>query len=494
MKKYIYIIIALASVMLLSACNEWLEATSSTKIPADKLYETRGGFCDGLSGIYIQMGDSHIYGGGSTFLNVDLTSVPYKYEYSQVNKALQDHQYNHIRVKTYILQIWTYYYNVIANINLTLSEMEKHRAVITTEEEYNLFTGELYGLRAYIHLDLMRLFGIGDISGENAAKKTIPYVLDFDKEPTAQKTYLETCLLIQADIDKALECLKNSDPVAGVISEATYNSINQDGFWTNRKKHLNYYSVLALQARLQQWMGDTEGAAETAQEVIDGAFTSGLVSWVDPEALLTETNWSNKDLTFSCEQLFSLEITSLYEQASVLFSNSVTTTASYVFSDSYIDDILYVRMDPKTGSLAGAEDVRGPSLLLNYTVNGYQSLKLSSYEGPYKNIFPMMRISEMYYMIAENKIAQKNNAAALKTLDEVRRHRGISEELVETADADDELMREYYKEFLNEGQLIFWLKHKNVQQSLNPSFTVKGTDLTFPYPDEEINYGRVQEL
>jgi len=55
-------------------------------------------------------------------------------------------------------------------------------------------------------------------------------------------------------------------------------------------------------------------------------------------------------------------------------------------------------------------------------------------------------------------------------------------------------MREYYKEFLNEGQLIFWLKHKNVQQSLNPSFTVKGTDLTFPYPDEEINYGRVQEL
>ena len=107
---------------------------------------------------------------------------------------------------------------------------------------------------------------------------------------------------------------------------------------------------------------------------------------------------------------------------------------------------------------------------------------------------PMIKIAEMYYILAENYISLDQNTTALQMLDVVRKNRGVGNDFPVTANAENELMKEYYREFLCEGQLFYYMKHKKVEHSLYSLFDVNYKNLIYPYPDEEINYGRKQEL
>jgi hypothetical protein len=502
MKKiFTFIIVLSAGMIAMTSCSKWLEATSSTEIPADKLFETRGGFCDALTGIYIDMGgasqvDEGGYAQDYTWKVIERASYPYMMQSANEYKLWQTHQYNSTYPKLAFGSMWVNHYNCIANINIALRELENNPGAINSKVEYNLFKGELFGLRAYLHFDLLRVFGLGNWDGANASKMTVPYVTSYSKEPTPQKTYAQTAELLMADIDSALVCLKQ-DPVTGNAPENFETTVNQDGFWNNRTKHLNYYAVEALKARLLQWENKYSDAAAVAQDVIDNSLSKGVVSWVDAEKILTETSDDDKDWIFSTEHLFSLEITGLYGYLYDAFFSANISSSGTRLSQAFVDDSLFVRVDPVTGSVAGAEDLRGPALQLKYSSMGYMVYKFygsSSYASAYRNRMPLMKISEMYYIIAENYIHQGNNKAALAELDMVRKHRAINDEFPSTANAAVELNKEYYREFIGEGQLFYWLKHTDAQSSLSPEFDVKASDLIFPYPDDETEYGRNQEL
>lgn len=491
MKKILFAIATVIAASIVSSCEKWLEATSSTTIPVYRLMETRGGFCDALSGIYILMGDSYQYGGHMSFDFVDKVAYPYAYSLSANEKALQTHNYDNTSVKGSITKLWRTNYNVIANINLELEYLESKKSILSSELEYMLFKGELLGLRAFTHFNIMRAFGLGNVQGENSTKLTIPYVTVYSKEPVAQKSYAQTIELIQKDLDEALSCLEEADPLAGKISDEDFWQMNQDNFWSTRKKHFNYFAALATQARLYQWEGELEKAALTAQTVIDA--TTDFTEWVNPSDFVQE-QVEGRDYAFSSEHIFSLEISEmLAKMGSMLIST--TGNDSYNIPEDFVNDILYPRIDPQTGSFAGAEDIRGPLVTLQYDRHNYKCYKLlprlvSNTSG----LFPILKISEMYYIVAENLIEEGKNEEALRIMDEVRRHRGISDTFVPDAvNAADELMKEYYREFIAEGQIIYWLKHKEVTASLSPSFTLSAKDLVIPYPQEEIDYGRVQE-
>ena len=130
------------------------------------------------------------------------------------------------------------------------------------------------------------MFGIPDWTGANASKLTIPYVTVYSKEPVQQKSYAATEELLMKDIESSLELLGDVDPVKGEVSDDFETTINDNGFWSKRTTHLNYYAVKALAARVYQWNNDTETAARYAGEVIDEAFANSVVSWVDPEEIL----------------------------------------------------------------------------------------------------------------------------------------------------------------------------------------------------------------
>ena len=59
--KYLLTIL-LGATMLLSSCKKWLDVQPRTRVTLNTLYSTEDGFIDALTGIYIQMKSSSLYG------------------------------------------------------------------------------------------------------------------------------------------------------------------------------------------------------------------------------------------------------------------------------------------------------------------------------------------------------------------------------------------------------------------------------------------------
>ena len=495
MKKIIikYLLPVLLAATTVS-CNEWLNVTSSSELQADKLFETRAGFHEALTGVYMSMGGSTTYGGSYMWSVNNYAAYPYITNIQLAVSEVQKHKYTLEKIKFVFDGMWFSGYNVIANINIILRELDARRNVIESDIEYKLIKGELLALRAYLHFDLMRMFGVNDWSGENASKLTVPYITEYTAEVTPQLSYAETEKLLFKDLDEALKILKETDPIVAELGESFESTLNSDGYWNNRSKHMNYYATVALAARIYQWKHDYETAATYAQEVIDGAFTSSFVSWIDADAIIKESSDDLRDWIFSTEHVFSLEVTDLYSALRLTFF-SLDRNALYI--DEAFVNLLFPTSDAQTGSLAGVEDIRGTAMQLKYTNLGYALYKYygsSTYSAAYRNRIPMTRISEMYYIVAEYFISKGENAEALKQLDIVREHRGITSEFSSEVNAADELTKEYYREFVGEDKLFYYLKHINAEKSLSETFELTANSLIYPYPDDEINYGRKQEL
>lgn len=486
-----------AGILLCSSCEDWLKATSISRIPADDMFGSRTGFHEALSGVYIAMGDLTCYGGYDFWYLNNITAYPYQSSNLPEFKELQDHEYSSVRIKSLIEAMWAGNYNVIANINMILRALDERRDVVTSDLEYNLIKGELLALRAYIHFDLMRMFGVNDWSGENAAKLTVPYVTEYSAVAVEQKSYEKTAKLLSGDIEEALSCLQASDPVLGELPKDFDSGLNVDGYWSNRAKHMNYYAALALAAKVYQWTKDYPSALECAGKVAEGAFAGGLVSWVNAEALLHAETDDNLDWIYSTEHIFSLEVTGLYDRLSPYFFPAQSVGGFCLLIDEAFVRQLFPMVDYTSASPAGAEDIRGTALQLKYSASGYSLNKYygsTYYYSGYRNRIPMLRISEMYYIMAEAMMMSGKNAEARAYIDEVRSHRGITSSLPQDSDVSDVLLEEYHREFVGEDKLFYYLKHINARRSLSVSFALKADNLIYPYPDAELDYGRKQEL
>ena len=498
MKRAIYLLSAIASVAILTqSCDKWLEASSSSQVSDKKMFSTRNGFHEAVSGVYIAMGSSDCYGRNYTFYINELVGVNYSSIVVNEYENWQEHTYTNSTAMAYINSMWQSGYYIIANANKILDELDKRRNVITDDTEYNLIKGEMLAIRAYVHFDLMKMFGLSSWTGDNAGKKTIPYVTSYTSDVTPQRTYAQTLELLQKDIDEALVCLEQ-DPVTGNAPENFNENINTDGFWSNRTRHLNYYAVKALAARVALWADDYDKAAEYAQEVIDTALDGRkVVEWIDADAQLKYNSNDSRDWTFSCEHLFSLEVTDLY-----------SLTSDYCFGGNNkmflqqddVENVLFQRSDGEE-DYDGAEDIRGYALLLKYGGGGYNSYKFySSSSAAYKNRIPMIRISEMYYILALKAYIDEDYTAMQNYLFAVMKHRGYTSELVPKGMgltwANVELTNEITREFIGEGQLFYWDKifcRLDISSVILFALNLNDATLIYPYPTSETSYGHIQE-
>lgn len=492
MKKFLIIAALILSVC---SCSEWLEATSSTQYKVDEIYSSREGFHDALSGVYINMGNTSLYGMDVTWKVNDLVCYPYNTFTTQSFSDLQQHNYSSTYARSVMEPIWQAFYNVIANINIILENIDSRKEVFATESEYNWVKGELLGLRAYLHFDLLRLYGL-PWSDDMQDKLTIPYVTVYGKDVTPQKSYRETFEMLLGDLNQAIALLAD-DPITGVYPNNFATTINSEGYWSNRTKHLNLYAAKMLLARVYAWKGDLDSAASLATEIIKAATSTKAVSFINPEEVVASSlQESQRDWVFSTEHIFTLEVTGLYNYTmGYLIPGSGNSSGGYYINLDAIDGYLY---NTSSGdNLAAMEDIRGKAFLLQYSGNAYICYKLyGSASSTYRNMMPMMKLPELYYMIAESAIKKGDDTKAREALDVVRHYRGITEDLPETAVLQRTLTDEYIKEFINEGQLFYYLK-RNLSTGISttdyklPGLAAK--DLIYPYPEDEVNYGRVQE-
>jgi hypothetical protein len=488
MKKNIKnLAIVFLMILSFSSCEDWLDVTTSAEINADDQFQTEQGFKDALIGAYIGMTAPELYARDMTYNIVDLLSQQYETlptlaQFDQV----QRYEYQNVFASNQIDNLWAKNYNVIANINAALGYMESKEDVLNPIN-YKLIKGELLGLRAFLHFDLMRLYNLGGLANRpnGDGKLAIPYVTKYTKNLTSQKSYSETFQLMEKDINESIDLLSIVDPIYQETSRPAsyYDQVNRDGFFNKREQRMNYYAVKALQARVMIWQGTTD-KLQTAQIAAEEVISKSQ------KMLINSGNYPiTSDPILYPEILFALDVNAL-ENINQRFLNGDGNTAydALLISTSKADEVYET-----SNANIGIADIRY-NTLLNSQTQGFISIKLKQENGLQNpNKIPLIKVPEMYYIAAESYI-DSNLLKAIEYINKVRVSRGIIQNIPDTAskqDVEKELFKEYRKEFVGEGQLFFYYKRtaRTSIPGLSQNTIVGDKIYVLPFPDSEIFFG-----
>lgn len=463
---------ALAAMLTLSlsACNDWLSVQPQQQVEDTELLSSQSGYKEALAGVYSSMVNANTYAKELTFGTMSILAQEWD-NFPTTYQDMDKYDYEATAPTGTIAAIWETSYNSIANANNILKHIDEAQGLFTGDN-YAIIKGETLGLRAFIHFDLLRCFGVG--WAVNPDQPAIPYVTDFTYRVFPQLTVRQVIEKINSDLAEA-EKLLAVDPI---LTGRTVTELDDAGYLMNRTVHFNYYAVKALQARVAMWVGDYPAAALAAQEIMD----SERFSWTAQELMSNGTDTSMAD-----EQIFALNNVNLSTLADTYFNDernstsfSITRANHFSIYDNETTDLRYLFL-----FLSGET---GESIDNRYCAKFNQS---SSSDLWYINKMPMMRIGEMQLILAE--CANQAGGTGMEEINALREARNVP--VLEEAPENfyDYLIREYRRELIGEGQLFFLLKRLDRQY-------IPGTDIdardskayTFPLPKSETESAECQ--
>lgn len=499
MKKIYSIFVVSIAAVLMTSCNDYLNVKPTNQLDESELFKTENGYEDALTGVYSNMAGTSLYGRELTWRTIDLLGGYYYGPLYSTNSEISNYRYKHKdtdRSETVIGlvdDIWNNMYTQIANLNAILSTIDDNRGVFTSTDHYNIIKGEALGLRAFLHFDLLRMYGPAYSVGKDSA--CIPYVDALSTKVTPLYTVDAALKRIIEDLVAAKTLLANDPMHLGTTPDAVLAPTPTDAnyakyvaIWHNRRFCFNYYAAIATLARAYLWKGDKENALIFAKEVIDDQ--DERFPWVSSSNLTTIGGTSaNQDRTFATEHIFAMNEVNLENyidgysyngESDVLSSNNglpMYGADSNIFQNN-TSDPRYQYLLKTIGYYP-------------YSTKYYQNTSVLKI---FQQRLPLIRVSEMYYIAAE---CEPITADGVTWLDVVRSHRGLSATpLSKTMNAEqlqEEIQKEYRKEFVGEGQLWFYYKRRMATQIPNGydySYSFPGADYyTFDRPDDEDTYG-----
>jgi hypothetical protein len=496
MKTHKITILFLAATLTFSSCSKWLDVTPPSQIREEDQFSTVEGFQQALIGCYIGMTNTSLYGKTLTWSTIELMAGQYVQPLSLASDYnMSVYNYKYTTSITTINNIWLKAYTVIANANNALKYIELKKDILDNIN-YKIIKGELLAIRAFMHFDLMRIYGYGNLANRNdiTSKYAVPYVTTLSKDMTPQLNYSQTFGLIIKDLTDAMALLENEDPVTKVHPDTYYDNVNSEGFYDNRQQRFNYYATALLLARVYLWEGSSSSLSKAlplANKVISDAESREIISW-------TTSTSVTSDIIMKSEHLMSLNTQNLSQITPIFFLVQILATdynALYVSSDR-----LYSVYEAEG---VGNTDFRFTKQFIGNTaiVNGktsYTPLKYyGTYSGKMSNDFiPLLRIPEAYYIAAECLLKQSSPDVngALNLLNTVRAKRGITVNLsgLNASSAMNEVIKEYLKEYYSEGYAFFLYKRLGITTIPNYSKTAGDDVYVLPYPETEIQMGRTQ--
>jgi hypothetical protein len=468
--KYIYkIIIPLFFIAASAGCKKWLDVSPKTQIREGELLTSEQGFEDALTGVYLKLGSRSLYGQNLTMGFLDVLGQYYSVSTSSNStfKQAASFDYADAGVKGAIAGIWTDAYASIANLDNLLAQIDNKRGLFA-ESNFESVKGQALALRAFIHFDLLRLFGSAPVV--NSEKKSIPYLTSFGVSVYPLLTVnqvMDSCL---KDLSAAGELLSNNKTVS-IRSNPNPSSNN-----------MNYWAVKGLEARIYLYRGDKLKAKTAAMEVINNQTLFPFVKAAEAAATI------NRDRLYATEHLFALNVYNLKTYTEEYTKTNVVNGMPLLYTTTTNTKNLY-----ETSS-GGSSDIRFNYDFYQYG-SGYSSSKYwqddiaqSSYYQYLINTVPLIRLSEMYYIAAE---CSDDPAEGVGYLNTVRANRGLSnlDPAISADNLQTEILKEYKKEFYAEGQLFYYFKRLN-KAKIDGS-TVNATDVyVLPLPEDEIEFGK----
>ena len=194
------IVLCLSIMFVFTSCENWLDVEPKTEIEVGTMFETEQGFKDALFGCYTLLSDADLYGAQMTCTFMDVLGQQYTLlgtTSSSYNNASR-YIYTDDNCEAIIDGIWLGLYNTIANVNALIEGLEMQKDNLDPMF-YALTKAEGYALRAFIYLDLVRLFTWGNLPArpeklqEYAASLGADCAFFIDSEP-AFATGIGSCL------------------------------------------------------------------------------------------------------------------------------------------------------------------------------------------------------------------------------------------------------------------------------------------------------------
>nr|WP_306448099.1 RagB/SusD family nutrient uptake outer membrane protein [Odoribacter splanchnicus] len=468
--------------LMCTACNDWLDVQPSDRIAEKRVFSQVSGFWGALNGVYTELLSPNLYGGFMTTLGVEIMAQRYNVTTNHTTfYDLANQNYNADVAKSQLQNYWNEAYKQILDCNNLLKNAEERRGEVLNDKQYSLIKAEAKALRAFLHFDLLRMFGP---MTANLDAEAIPYRETTTMTTSALMSGNDVIQKILKDLTEAEDILIEWDPVVneGMLMSANDNDHDNDGnIYRFRGLRMNYYAVVALKARVYLWANMRTEALQYAKKIIENPNADDLYPAITRAAA---TDYSNPDRSFSSEVLFSL----LYEKKEDLYNtyfNSSNASSSNklipfnqrvdnLFGDDRLTDYRYNWWEASNG-------IGETNLLMNVRLR-----EISNTDLVYGKLMPLIRVSEMYLIAAECA----TDELKYDYLNAHRLRRGNQVEVAE--ELESELAKEYSKEFLCEGQLWFFYKRTNaarIQAGGSNSFLNMSSYYYIPnLPDSEIKY------
>ncbi len=408
------------------------------------------------------------------------------YYYSKLNrkgyyyKYARKYEYDNSEVKGTLEAIWQRGYKSIANCNNLLQNIktEDVSSFAGGEIEKNMIEGEALALRAFMHFDMLRLFAPAPINDDG--NLYIPYCNIYPsilKAPETVNSCLEKTI---NDLLKAKELVASFDTIPEHILwlktdyriEAANNQgykMPDDLFYAYRGFRMNYYAITAILARVYSYAGDLENAYKQAEEVCDAEDSDGF------------------KLFDFCRDFSTAK---LYDGVVFALSNKKLIEN---FETYHTGDNKTLSID-MTGIFDGEEgDVRctfireeGSGRSKTYISEKYLESDDHSFIGNINaELIPIIRRSELCYIMGEYLYSIGKTKDAIDKLKEVRIARKVPNDLPESVNNMDdykrELLRDAKRDFIGEGQMFYMYKKYNVM----PYKYMETGDFVLPIPDSE---------
>ena len=487
--KYVFVLLVMCT-----GCSDFLNVTPKDKQTQEQLFSTRSGFYAAVNGVYNQLATSSLYGRNLSYETIELMGLRYApvSTSGSLISAAAKWDYENDYMKSALTAIWSTAFSTILNCNVILDNIDKQQGILP-EREAILMRGEMLALRAFLHFDMLRLFG--PIYKLNAKAKSIPYneSVKISNLPLLPADSVIFHKIIR-DLNQAEQCLKE-DPVipSGPMASSPGDEDADDIFLRYRQLRFNYYAVLALKARVYLYGQDKENARTTARRLLVDPAVQGHFPAVDPSTLLG--NSQTPDRVFSSEVLLGIYKKNRSDIYTYSFEPENTGTnllqpkpdfvSGWLFAGETGDYRYQSQWTPATGV--------GTS---GFILNKYRALKfpadVKADKYPfYAYMIPLIRLSEVYFIAAECENDPKDG---YDWLNQSRERRGVPGlPVVSAADLKNCLRREYLREFYGEGQSFFLYKRMcvNIQRTEhacnNNNYPCSADRFVPPLPENELS-------
>lgn len=482
MKKYTVLILTILSLAHIS-CNDWLDVKPKTEVPTDDLYSAEIGYEDALTGCYIKMNSKNLYGKFLTLSGVDFMAG----YYDQATDGTLEHglttfNWENSYVKSQIKTTYNEFYNVLLQVNDIIEHIDSDAgsAAIKSEKKRNLIKGEALALRAYLHFDILRLFG--QVPRNATILVSLPYsdVTGIEDRPLYDFDAYVVKLL--NDLQTA-ENLLAEDPCRTYNLNTHVHAAVEDEFYHYRKYRFNYYAVKALQARVYIYLGDSLKAYEAAMSVI-GATNEDGSSYFN---LSGDNDFAQSNFAMPSETIMGLSNSALENNEFERLFKNEATSYPMLFSKDRRDYLFLYQTGSNNRYNRWWGEITNATGGLNPYYKKYMQNEGSGSDADKLNnrwLVPLLRLSEMY-LIAMETTDDLSELNALYTKYMLARNVQVQNYFSETDLAQEEALFEMRIEFMAEGQMFYAYKRTGAADRFFDGSVVTEVNYIIPVPDSE---------